>query len=88
MPKSKPNPHRVRAAILEVVDNQLRDGTPPETKQTFERLITEGHSAREAKRLIAVVVVYEIFDVLKHGKPYNEARFVAALRRLPKVPGE
>jgi len=29
----------VGAAIMEVVDNQLRDGTPPETRQTFDRLL-------------------------------------------------
>jgi hypothetical protein len=85
---SKPNPDVVRAAILEVVENQLRDGTPPETKQTFERLVAEGYSEQEAKRLIAVVVAIEIFDVLKQNQPYNQARFVAALRRLPKLPYE
>lgn len=83
---SKPNPAVVRAAILEVVENQLRDGKPPETKQTYQRLVAEGHSEEEAKRLIAVVVTSEIFDVLKHKKPYDEARFIAALRQLPKLP--
>jgi len=78
----------VRAAILEVVENQLRDGAPPETRQTFERLVAAGHSAPEAKRLIGVVVASEIFNLLKRGEPYDEARFVAALRRLPKLPYE
>jgi len=84
----QPNPAVVRAAILEVVENQLRDGTPPETILTFERLVAEGHSVEEAKRLIAVVVAHEIFNVLKRGEAYTEARFVAALRRLPKAPDE
>ena len=83
----KPNPV-LKATILEVVDNQLRDGIPPETKQTFERLPAQGHSAAEAKRLIGAVVASEIFNVLKRKEPYNQARFVAALRRLPKVPDE
>jgi hypothetical protein len=85
---SKPNPAVVRAAIFEVVENQLRDGTPPETKQTFERLVREGYPEQEAKRLIAVVVTTEIFDVLKQNRPYNQARFVTALHRLPKLPYE
>jgi hypothetical protein len=76
---------RVRAAILEVVENQLRDGTPIETKQTFDRLIAQGYSAPEAKRLIGVVVASEIFNILKNGKPYNQRRFIAALHRLPKT---
>jgi len=83
----KPNPV-LKATILEVVDNQLRDGTPPETKQTLERLTAQGYSAEEAKRLIGAVVAAEIFNVLKRKELYNQARFVAALRRLPKVPDE
>jgi hypothetical protein len=33
-------------------------------------------------------VVNEIFEVMKQGKPYDEARYLAALRRLPKLPWE
>lgn len=85
---SKPNPTIVRTAILEVVENQLRDGTPPETRQTLQRLVTEGYSEEEARRLIGVVVTSEIFNVLKHNQPYNEVRFIVALRQLPKLPDE
>lgn len=83
----KSNP-RIKETILEVVDNQLKDNNPPETKQTYERLLNEGHSDSEAKRLIGCVVASEIFDVLKEGKPFNQERFVAALNELPKIPGE
>ena len=48
MKTKEPNPEVVRAAMLQVVDNQLRDGELPETRQTLERLMTEGHS--EAKK--------------------------------------
>jgi hypothetical protein len=44
---------------MEVVENQLRDGNPPETKQTFDRLLAEGHDEAEARRLIGCVVVAE-----------------------------
>jgi hypothetical protein len=33
---------QLAAAILEIVDTQLREDTPPETRQTFERLISAG----------------------------------------------
>jgi hypothetical protein len=52
---SKPNPARLRAVILEVVNNQLRDNTPPETKRNLKRLVAEGYSIEKAKRLIGVV---------------------------------
>ena len=72
--------------IMEVVENQLRDGTPPETKQTLDRLLSDGIEEPEAKRLIACVVVTEIYDVLESKQPYNRERFVQALHRLPKLP--
>ena len=37
----KTNP-RLKALIIEVVDNQLRANDPPETRSTLERLIEEG----------------------------------------------
>ena len=80
-------PDRVRNAIFEVVDNQIRQGTPPETKQTFDRLIKEGHSRDEARRLIAYVVAAEISDVMKSEQPYDEVRFVNALHALPNLTG-
>ena len=87
MKNPKPNP-RLTAAILEVVENQLRDHTPPETSQTFQRLLAAGHTADEAKRLIGCVVATEIYDVLKHRAPFDQVRFVAALHRLPTLPWE
>jgi hypothetical protein len=85
MMREKFNPH-LRAAILEVVDNQLANKTPPETSQTFERLLREGKSEDEAKMLIASVVSVEIFEVLKRQEPYNNERFVKALNSLPELP--
>jgi hypothetical protein len=86
MPNSG-NP-RLRQAILDVVNNQLRDGTPPETAATLERLVREGHSREQAIELIGAVVASEIFGVLKEGRAYDGARFVAALRSLPRMPWE
>jgi len=74
--------------MYEVVDNQLRDGEPPETRQTYERLLAEGRSPVEARRLLAAVVSSEVFEVLKHKRPYDRAGYVAALNRLPKLPWE
>lgn len=78
----------VRSAILEVVDNQLRDNTPPETGQTYQRLLAEGFSDQKARELIGAVVSSEIFEVLKNKQPYDQQRFIAALKRLPKMPWE
>jgi hypothetical protein len=76
----------LRAAIMEIVLNQLRDSTPPEVRLTLDRLLAEGHTREQAEELIACVVSSEIFDILKQGKPYNESRYVSALRKLPQLP--
>jgi hypothetical protein len=84
----KPVNPRLRAMILEVVENQLRDGNPPETGATLTRLMGEGHSREQAVELIAAVVVTEIYEVLKQGLPYDPVQFVAALKALPRMPWE
>ncbi|MEN9936550.1 MAG: hypothetical protein RLZZ387_3129 [Chloroflexota bacterium] len=78
----------LRAAVLEAVDTQLREGTPPETRETFARLVASGHTPEGARQLLAQVVVSEIFAVMASGRVYDHARFVAALRRLPQLPDE
>ncbi len=76
----------LQADLLDVVDTQLRDGTPPEIKATLDRLVAAGYPEPQARRLIGVVVASEIFAVLKRKEPYDEARYVAALHRLPTLP--
>jgi hypothetical protein len=71
------------AAILGVVDQQIRDQRPPETRRTFERLIARGYAPEDARRLIGNVVAQEIFAVMQQGEAYNELRFIAALQGLP-----
>jgi hypothetical protein len=81
------NPH-LRRSLLEAVENQVSAGTPPEARDTLARLQSQGHSREEATRLIACVLASEIFDVLKNKEGYNEARYIAGLRGLPRLPWE
>ncbi|MDZ7668321.1 MAG: hypothetical protein U5Q16_02485 [Gammaproteobacteria bacterium] len=75
-----------KAAILGVVENQLRERDPPEVKATYDRLVRSGHSKQEAKRLIAAVLSTEIFDMAKTRSEYDHARYVSRLERLPEMP--
>jgi hypothetical protein len=79
-------PDRLRALFFEVVDNQIRDGNPPATRQTYERLQQAGHSPSEAKRLISCIVAAEMFEISKHKQPFNEVRFIQRLEQLPEMP--
>ena len=76
----------LKGAIIGVVENQINSLDPPETKETFDRLIKLGYSEEKAKELIGVVVSSEIFDIMKQQKPFNKARFVKALKKLPDLP--
>ncbi len=69
-------------AILAVVDQQLRDNTPPETRRTFEQLVAQGYAPHDARRLIGNVVAQEIFAVMQREEAYHEQRYVAALQGL------
>ena len=81
----KSNPG-LNAAIMEVVDSQIRNNDPPQTSQTLQRLVADGHSEEEARLLIACVVSAEIFDVLKQQQPFDLNRFVKDLDKLPELP--
>ena len=72
--------------ILEIVNNQLRSNNPPQTKQTLERLMKEGYSKTDAKKLIGQCVVAEVTRVVMERKPFDEERFVKNLDRLPEEP--
>ena len=82
------NGQMTQEALLEVVDNQIRDNEPPETKETLERLMKEGYSELDSKKFIANVISYELFGMLKRKEVYNADRYINALKLLPKLPGE
>lgn len=78
----------IRAAIDEILGNQLRDNNPPETRQTLDRLRKEGWSMGDARKLIAQCIVVELFDVIKNHQTFNQARFINNLKNLPAEPVE
>jgi len=75
------NPH-LKAAIMEVVENQIRDGDPPETRQTLERLLAAGYSRTQAVEMIGSALVEEIWAIMHEKKPFDRARFTALLEQL------
>jgi len=83
-----PDSHRLRKAILEVINAQIRDNDPPETKQNLIRLQEKGFSEDEALKLIGYVVASEVFSVLKENRQYDKEKYIAALNDLPRLPWE
>jgi len=76
----------LQRAIFEVIDNQIEANDPPETRETFDRLLRKGYSKIDARKLIGTVVVVEIYDTMKYGRPFDRERFVGNLKKLPELP--
>jgi hypothetical protein len=75
------NPH-LKAAILEVVENQIRYSDPPETRQILERLLAAGYSRKQAIEMIGSALIEEIWAILHDHKPFDRARFTALREQL------
>ena len=76
----------LRNEIFKIIENQLNSNSPPETKITYNRLLGLGYSEFQVKQFIGQCIGVEIFDVLKHKKPFNESRYIKNLKQLPKEP--
>ena len=77
---------KLRDQIFEIINNQLRDNDPPETKTTLDRLLEQGYDDFLIKQMIGQCIAVELFDVIKHGKSYNNERYIKNLIALPKEP--
>jgi hypothetical protein len=73
---------RLKALILEVVENQIRASDPPETRQTFERLLAAGYSRKQAMEMIGSALAEEIWGMLHDNKPFDRGRFRGLLEKL------
>ena len=76
----------LREQILQVVETQLNEKKPPETRQNYNRLLQSGISDENAKIYIGQCVSVEIFHAMKHHQPFNQERFKKNLKNLPKEP--
>jgi len=78
----------LREQIFEIINNQLRDNDPAETKITYDKLIKKGFDNFQTRQMIGQCLAIELFDVMKNGKPYNNKRYIKNLLALPKEPIE
>ena len=77
---------RVSRLILDVVEKQLVSCKPVQTKETLDRLISEGFSEEDAKHLIGSAMVVEMHAVVSEGRPFKEERYLSMLQNLPHLP--
>ena len=69
-----------------MVKNQLEANDPPQTRETFDRLVSEGISEEDAKVYVAQAVCVEVYETLRENKPFNLQRYLRNLKRLPQGP--
>ena len=79
---------RLKAVFMEVVDNQIRDNDPPETRETLARLITQGISEEDARIYIGQAVCFEVWDIMRNDNKFNMDRYLRNLENLPAEPKE
>lgn len=65
-----------------VIAQQVRDGEPPETGQTFDRLRTTGYSESNALRMIGAVLLTEIDHMMREQRVFDPDHFRALLHGL------
>jgi hypothetical protein len=78
----------LRQQIFQIVENQIKDNNPAETKQTYQRLLKMGCSEMDAKKYIGQCVAVELFNIMKHKQPFDQKRYVENLNKLPEEPFE
>ena len=71
---SEYNP-RLKRLVLEVVDSQIRDNNPPETKATLERLMKSGYSRKESREMIGAAIAMQIWEIMVQGVEFDETKY-------------
>ena len=73
---------QLHEAVHEIVENQIRNGNPKETKATLNRLMNLGYDRHEAIHKIGAIVLEEIFNIMKNQKKFDEKKYVNKLKKL------
>ena len=74
--------------LAQAIENQLESGEPPAALAVYNKLTLVGYEREETIRLMALVLAWEIRDMLEHDRGFNVDRYEQALRELPELPEE
>lgn len=66
-----------------VIENQLAEDNPPAVRQVMQALIQKGLKEHDAAHALASVIAWEIYQMMRDNRPYDEQRYVRELRKLP-----
>jgi hypothetical protein len=74
--------------LVQAIENQLESGEPAATQAVYNKLTLVGYEREEIIRLMALVLAWEIRDMLAEDRGFDAERYEAALRALPELPEE
>ena len=77
---------KMREMIFEIINTQIKNNDPPETKITFDRLQKQGFDDFRIKQMLGQCIAVEVFAVMKRGETFNNERYIKHLLALPKEP--
>lgn len=75
----------VLAALRDALTQQIAESDPPETAATFARLRADGVAEDVVWRLLSAALLQEMACIVRDGRPFDRAGYVAALHRLPEL---
>jgi hypothetical protein len=75
-----------KETLLKIIENQMKDGTPLITNETYKRLNADGYSHDDAIKLIGCALSAELYEVMQNEQPFDEGRYTNNLNALPKLP--
>lgn len=72
----------VKNPYIQVVDDHLESGDPPETRGAIDALVAKGRDLGQAKQIVAEVVKAEMREMLSGNRPFDNAKYSAALQTM------
>ena len=70
------NPH------LQIVEEHLTKGDPPDTRAAIDALVAKGHPPGHAKQLVANVVKAEMEAMIKGMRAFDKKKYAADLQKM------
>lgn len=74
-----------RKVFITAAKTQIQTENPPEARQTYNRLISEGIPKNDAILHIAQAISYEFYDMMKDKRDFDNENYISLLSKLPNL---
>lgn len=70
---------------MRAVSDQLESPESPYVKETYDRLLAEGHPKEEVMKMLGSVLIVEMYEMSADGRDFDEAGYIERLNLLPDM---